>query len=127
MISLEFDEVIEMHEKLINRTGGSHGIRDAELLKGALANPLQTFEGEDLYPSDIEKISVLTHSVINNHCMVDGNKRLGISLMGVLCRLNNINITYTQSELIKLGLDMGEGKLDKKAIRQWIVEHKEGN
>ncbi len=123
MISFEFDEVIEIHEKLINRTGGSHGVRDAELLKSALENPFQTFQGEELYPNNIEKISILTHSVINNHCMVDGNKRLGISLMGVLCKLNNINITYTQSELIKLGLDTAEGKLDKKAIRQWICEH----
>lgn len=123
MILLEFDEVIAMHTKLIDKTGGSHGVRDSELLKGALENPFQTFEGKELYPSNIEKISVLTHSVINDHCMMDGNKRLGISLMGVLCRLNNINITYTQSELIKLGLDIAEGKLDKKAIRQWIFEH----
>ena len=46
---LELDEVIEIHKMLIDVTGGSHGIRDIELLKGALENAFQTFEGYDLY------------------------------------------------------------------------------
>ena len=90
MIVFELDEILMLHEKLINRTGGSHGVRDIELLKSALENPFQTFAGEELYPNNISKIAVLTHSVINNHCMIDGNKRLGIALMALLCQLNGI-------------------------------------
>jgi prophage maintenance system killer protein len=44
MIMLELDEVLEIHKMLINATGGSHGIRDIELLKSALENAFQTFE-----------------------------------------------------------------------------------
>lgn len=124
MIALEFDEVIELHKKLIDRTGGTHGVRDTELLKSALENPFQTFDGKELYPSVIEKIAVLTYSVTNNHCMIDGNKRLGVSLMGILCKLNNINISYTQSELVELGINLAEKKYNKDSIKQWIIKHK---
>ena len=84
MIMFELTEVLKLHEKLINRTGGSHGVRDIELLKSALENPFQTFSEVELYQDDISKIAVLTYSIVNNHCMIDGNKRLGVSLLGLL-------------------------------------------
>lgn len=123
MITFELDEILMLHKKLIDRTGGSHGIRDIELLKSAVENPFQTFGGAELYPDDLSKIAVLTHSVVNNHCMIDGNKRLGVALMGVLCKLNKINIIYTQKELIDLGLNVAEGKYSKKDIELWIRNH----
>lgn len=123
MIRFELDEVLILHKKLIDRTGGSHGIRDIELLKSALGNPFETFGGVELYPDDISKIAVLTHSVVNNHCMVDGNKRLGLALMGVLCKLNKISIAYTQKELVDLGLNVAEGKYSKEDIEEWIKDH----
>lgn len=43
MITFKLDEVLELHKKLINRTGGSYGVRDIELLKSALENSFQTF------------------------------------------------------------------------------------
>ncbi|WP_279146104.1 MULTISPECIES: type II toxin-antitoxin system death-on-curing family toxin [Clostridium] len=123
MIVFELDEILMLHEKLINRTGGSHGVRDIELLKSALENPFQTFAGEELYPNNISKIAVLTHSVINNHCMIDGNKRLGIALMALLCQLNGIKLGYTQEELIDLGLNIAKGNYTKENIENWIENH----
>ena len=111
-IMLELDEVIEIHKMLIDVTGGSHGIRDIELLKSALENAFQTFEGYDLYKDDITKISTIAFSVTNNH-WIDGNKRLGVTLMGVLCKLNNIKLKYNQNELAELGLKVANMSIQK--------------
>ncbi len=55
--------------------------------------------------------------------MLDGNKRLGISLLCLLCQLNNINISYTQKDLIKLGLSIAKDESNKDDIEKWIKNH----
>lgn len=123
MIMLELNEVLEIHKMIINATGGSHGIRDIELLKSALENAFQTFDGCELYNEDITKISAITCSVTNNHPMIDGNKRLGVTLMGVLFKLNNVKLEYEQSELVELGLKIAQHEYSKEDVENWIRVH----
>jgi len=82
-----------------------------------------TFEGKDLYPSIIDKISVTAHSLISNHGFVDGNKRVGIAVMLILLRMNHVKVSYTQQELIHLGLRTAEGFMNESDILNWIKEH----
>ena len=55
MITITIAEVIELHNKLIEATEGSHGVRDMGMLESAVLGCYQSFGGEDLYPSIIEK------------------------------------------------------------------------
>ena len=96
MIALE--EIIVFHEKIIEKTGGRQGVRDIGLIESAINRPFQTYDGVELYPEIKSKISAITYSLINNHGFVDGNKRIGVSVMLLLLRLNNIGIKYRQKE-----------------------------
>ncbi len=78
---LTAEQVLFLHARLIEETGGSHGIRDVGLLQSAVARPRATFEGEDLYPDVCSKAAALMHSLINNHPFVDGNKRTGTAAL----------------------------------------------
>jgi death-on-curing protein len=42
-------EVEQLHQILIDKFGGSHGIRDKVALESAIARPFQTFDGKELY------------------------------------------------------------------------------
>lgn len=77
-----------LHERLIEVTGGSKGIRDEGMLDSALANPFQFFRGEELYPSIQVKAAQLCYGLVKNHAMLDGNKRLGTHVMLVFLALN---------------------------------------
>lgn len=77
----DLDEVLAIQELQIAEFGGSPGIRDQGLLEAALSRPLQTFDGNELYPSLEEKAAVLLESIVVNHPFIDGNKRLGYVLM----------------------------------------------
>lgn len=123
MRCLSIENILLFHEKIINETGGSLGIRDKGLVESALNRAFATYDGKDLYSSDIDKISVIAHSLICNHGFVDGNKRIGISVMLFLLKMNNIKISYTQQELIELGLKTAEGILKEKDILNWINNH----
>ena len=103
-------QLIEFHRRITIKTGGSDGVRDKGLLESALNRPFATFSGEDLYTPIERKIAVVTHSLISNHGFVDGNKRIGVSTMILLSKLNNIKLEFTQEELVELGIGTAEGK-----------------
>lgn len=77
MIILTKEQVLMLHDRLIEATGGRKGIRDEGMLDSALANPFQAFGGEELYPSIQAKAAQLCYGLIKKHAMLDGNKRLG--------------------------------------------------
>ena len=77
MIWLTADDVVKLHSKVIQSTGGLDGLRDRAGLEAALAAPLQTFGGEDLFPGDVDKIARLGFGLASNHVFLDGNKRIG--------------------------------------------------
>ena len=124
MIFFEYEQVVKIHRSLIEKTGGMDGIRDAQLLDSALKTPFQTFGGNNLYPNILDKASQLCYSLIQNHPFIDGNKRIGVHLMLLFLKLNNIEVNYSQQELVDFGLDIASGKMSKNDIKGWIIEHR---
>ena len=124
MIFFEYEQVVKIHRSLIEKTGGMDGIRDAQLLDSALKTPFQTFGGNNLYPDILDKASQLCYSLIENHPFVDGNKRIGVHLMLLFLKLNNIEVNYSQQELIDFGLGIASGKISKNDIKEWIIKHR---
>lgn len=123
MIRLSEEEIIYLHARLIQRYGGSDGIRDRRSLDAAINAPFQTFEGQDLYPTVIDKAARFAYGLISNHPFVDGNKRVGTMAMLLLLRLNDISLSYTQQELIKIMLDIAAGRKNDQDLRKWIDKH----
>lgn len=124
MKSIDLDNIILFHNKIIQQTGGSHGLRDRNLVESALNKAYVSYDGKDLYPTVEEKIAAITYSLIQNHGFVDGNKRIGIAIMLLLLKLNNIGIEYTQQELIDLGLGTAAGEYKQINILHWIKDRK---
>lgn len=124
MKNVDLDHIIMFHSKIIRATGGIDGIKDMRLLESALNRGQASFDGQDLHPNITEKISVITHSLISNHGFIDGNKRIGISVMLLLLQYNDIPIQYTQEELVYLALGIATGSIDNRGIERWIESHK---
>ena len=123
MIILTVDEIIMLHSKLIAATGGSDGLRDSGLLESAVMNCYQTFGGEELYPSVVEKAARMAFGICANHPFVDGNKRVAVTALLVMLRINDIAISYSQPELVILGLGIADGSFDYESVKEWILKH----
>ncbi len=67
--------VYQIHEAVLEQTGGIPGMRDAAMLHAAVARPFATFGGEPLYASEFEQAAALFHSLIKSHPFLDGTKR----------------------------------------------------
>ena len=123
MILLTKEEIVRIHEKLIDRTGGTHGLRDEGLLESAVFSAEGGFENIEVYPTVEEKAARLCFSLINDHAFLDGNKRIGVLVMLMTLRLNGISLRYTQQELIRLGLCAASGEAGYEDIHGWIAAH----
>ena len=123
MITLTKEQVLMLHDQLIEATGGSKGIRDEGMLESALMNPYQSFGGIELYPSIQAKAAQLCFRIVKDHPMIDGNKRLGTHVMLVFLALNGYELSYSQKELSDTILLLAAGKLQSEDILQWIIEH----
>lgn len=124
MIKIDFDNALTLQKLIIDSTGGTEGIRDINLLDSALNTAFQTFEGNDLYPTIEEKGARLGYNLVSNHAFVDGNKRIGLLVMLTFFEINNVHLTYTDEELIKIGLSLASGKMTCEMLLKWIENHK---
>ena len=123
MKKLSKEQILMLHTQLIQQTGGSDGVRDYNLLDSALETPFQSFGGDELYPTIQAKAARLGYGLIKNHCMIDGNKRIGTHAMLVFLALNGYELVYTQAELIDIILSLADGKVEYEELLQWIINH----
>ncbi|MDM9385389.1 type II toxin-antitoxin system death-on-curing family toxin [Chlorogloeopsis sp. ULAP01] len=113
-------EVLELHRRVIEQSGGAFGIRDVGLLESAIAQPRMTFGGEELYPSLLEKAAALGFSIIMNHPFVDGNKRTGHAATETFLVLNGIEINASVDEQERVVLAIASGELGREAFVEWL-------
>ena len=116
-------EVLEIHSILIERFGGSNGIRDGELLDSALKRPYQTFDGIELYPTPIEKAAAILESIVKNHPFVDGNKRTGYVLARLLIMSEQLDIRAGQEQKYQLVISISKGELSFDQIKEWLEKN----
>lgn len=119
MISIA--KVIQLHDQLIDRDGGSKGVRDSGGLEAALARPFATFDQQDLYPSAFDKAAAVFESLIINHPFIDGNKRIAYVAMHVLLNLSGIKIQATEDEQYNFVISASTGSIGFDEIKSWLA------
>ena len=120
---LTLKEALELHELVIGQSGGSAGTRDFGALESALAQPLMTFGGEDLYPTLAEKAAAVAFSVVKNHPFLDGNKRTAHALMETFLILNGFELSAGVDEQESVMLEVASGVRDRKTFVTWVNDH----
>ena len=121
MISLK--EVESIHEILIDKFGGTKGIRDSGALESAINRPYQTFDQKELYPDPIEKAAAIFESLISNHPFIDGNKRTAYVLMRLTLLENNLDFQADQNERYDFVLMAAKGEMKFDQIKKWLTNH----
>ena len=124
MITLTVSEILRLHQKLLDATGGLSGTRDLGLLESAVYSANQVFGEEEAYPTVEQRAARLAYAITQNHPFVDGNKRIGMLVTLMTLRLNHVQIQYTQAELIQLGLSVADNSYRYEDILAWINNHK---
>lgn len=104
---LDLDDVIGLAIAIL---GEPAPIRDLGLLGSAVSRPKTTAFGDDAYPDIWTKAAALLQSVVTNHALVDGNKRLGWLSTAVFLEINGIEISRASNDdVYDLVIDVAKG------------------
>jgi death-on-curing protein len=108
-VYLDIDDLLVAAERAL---GHHPEVRDWGLLESALARPRASVFGEDAYPEIHAKAAALLHSLVTNHALVDGYKRLSLVAMLLFYGFNDYRLTATQDERVNLVLAVAEHRLE---------------
>jgi death on curing protein len=107
---LELEDLLHLAGRLL---GEPPPVRDVGLLGSAAARPQTTVFGEDAYPDRWTKAAALLISVVKDHALVDGNKRLGWLATAVFLDLNGIDVTHVSNDdVYELVMAVAAGKVE---------------
>lgn len=123
MIWISTEDILLIHSRVIEGSGGLDGLRDRNGLEAAIAAPMQTFDGQELYPSDVEKIARLGFGLASNHAFVDGNKRISAMMTQLLLKWNGYDLTLRTGELADMFIAIADGTANGKDLLDWVYAH----
>lgn len=117
---LTLDEVLDLHRRVIEQSGGAPEIHDRGALESAVAQPRMTFGGHDLYPTLDEKAATIAFSLIQNHPFADGNKRVGHAAMEVFLALNGHELSAGMDEQERIILSVAASQIGRQEFANWL-------
>ena len=116
---LDLDDVIGLAQRLL---GDPPPIRDVGLLGSAIARPQTTVGGDDAYPTIWSKAGALLQSIVDNHSLIDGNKRLGWLATAVFLEINNASVAAATNDDVH---DLVMAVAATEPPVEWIAERLE--
>jgi len=120
---LTLEDVLALHDELIQRYGGTPGLRDAGLLEAALAMPQAGFGNQYFHESPHEMGEAYLFHLVRNHAFIDGNKRVGLACAILFFKINRVPYSITEEEAIELTLAAASGQMDKSAVTAFFQKH----
>lgn len=98
MFKITYEDIITMHNSMINRYGGIAGIRDEGTLKLLCEEPYQECFGQELFPTIYDKATKYLEGFARHQVFYDGNKRTAFISMATLLACNDIELTLSQND-----------------------------
>ncbi len=117
-------EALALHNRLLALHGGPAGVRDAGLLKSALARPQQHFAYADA--ADLIEMAMLyTAGIVRNHPFVDGNKRTGFIVGILFLELNGYRFVASEEDAAQAVVELAAGTLDETGYSSFLRDNVE--
>lgn len=121
-ISPELDDVLEYHSWLIEKYGGTHGLRDRGALESALAAPLNRYHYKHV--DLVVCAATYAYHLSQAHAFLDGNKRIAAAITELFLNVNGLHLRASDQDMIELFLRIAAGECNRDEIEnvlaQWV-------
>lgn len=116
-------EVLAIHDRVVNRTGGRHGVRDLGAVVSAVTRPFGGTSAGDFYPSLEQKAAALCHGLVREHPFADGNHRTAIAAAALLLERNGRRLKASAPDVVRFveGVAGEHHRIDDMA--KWFRTH----
>ncbi|MDZ7950131.1 type II toxin-antitoxin system death-on-curing family toxin [Nostoc sp. DedQUE09] len=123
---LTISQVLDIHQRQIQRFGGTSGVRDEGLLDSALAQAQATFSGELLHPTIHEQAAAYLYHLAMNHPFIDGNKRTAFAVMLTFLSLNGYTLNLSQEQAYNLVIQVVQKEISKEELSAFLELYLQG-
>jgi death on curing protein len=114
---LTTEAILELHDEVLNETGGASGVRDLNGLESAIAQPQSSFGGEEFYPTVWDKAGAYLFHICQAHAFVDGNKRTALLACLLFLEINGFEIDPTlEDKIFEMVVKVATGEVGKEEI-----------
>ena len=120
---LKVADILAMHILLIEKTGGSGGVRDMGRIESCVQSMQQTVFGAEAYPTIFDKSAVLIRSIVGDHPFVDGNKRTAMLAAITMLKINGVDFSAESGEIEDYAVYVAIKKPDVATISKWLTKH----
>lgn len=120
---LAVEEIAVLNARIIEATGGSQGVRDANLLHSLIERPKTKFGGKFMYRTVFERAATYYDSLIHYHVFLDGNKRTALASAARFLHLNGYELTVSNKEAVRFTLHVATQKPEVQEIAAWLKRH----
>jgi death-on-curing protein len=123
MVYLSAFDILAVHDRVIEETGGMLGVREGNLLRSIAERPKTSFGGTEQFPDIFTKAAVYLESIATYHVFLDGNKRTAISVAGVFLSLNGYETSFPLKETEDFMIAAAQRQKSLEEIATWLEKH----
>lgn len=120
---LSAEDILVIHARVVDKTGGLHGVRDSHLLASLAERPKMRFGGTELYKGVFRKAAAHFESCAYHHVFLDGNKRAALAIAARFLYLNGYILDATNEEAEIFVIKAVTEKFDLSKIEKWLRNH----
>ncbi len=120
---LTAEEIVAIHDRVLEETPGSFGVRDENLLHSIAERPKTSSGGEEQFPTLFLKAAVYLESLATYHVFVDGNKRTAITVVGVFLHINAYELELDIEKTEEFILAAAQKQISLTEIAEWLEKH----
>lgn len=115
-------DIIVIHDRVVEETGGLMGVRDEHLLRSIAERPKASFGGVEQFSTIFLKAAAYLESIATYHIFLDGNKRTGLSVASVFLRANGYDIHLPVEESEAFMIEAAQRRKTAGEIAQWFED-----
>ena len=119
---LTVDEIIRLHDEILEKTGGESGILNRshlDFVVDFIQHQVFSLKIDDLF----SLAALIIRNVVQGHPFVDGNKRTGFEAASLFLEKNGYCLTMDVDDGIEFTLSVAKDEVDLDYIRDWLKEH----
>lgn len=120
---LKLEQILRLHQRLIEKFGGTTELRDQGLLESAIEMPAAQFGGEYLHGSVPEMAAAYLFHLCRNHPFVDGNKRVALASAEVFLNVNGWQLVASNDQLETVTLSVAASEMEKQKLTEFFISH----
>lgn len=117
------DEVLVIHDRMLEIGGGRGGVHDFTLLHSAVERPKAQFGGKYLYTSIWLMAAALLQSLVKNHPFEDGNKRTAYFSTMRFLQKNSYDLIAGHDQIITFMVKVDVKNLNLETITRWLKKN----